>query len=45
MAKRLEIKAYDTPEELRQEIKYAKDGHYQNRLQCILMAMERKEVI
>ena len=45
MAKRLEIKRHDTVEELRREIKYAKDGRYQNRLRCVLMAMEGKQVV
>ena len=45
MANRLEIKIHNTPENLRREIKYAKDGRYQNRLRCVLMAMEGKQVV
>ena len=43
MAKRLEIKTYDTLEELQREIKHAKDGRYQNRLRCILNKGDAKK--
>ena len=41
--KSIEVKNHNSIEELRRELRYAKDGRYSLRLQCIILKKEEKK--